>query len=131
MINIDYIMQLIDWNNSTYKQNKGIKLARKVKSINVFLQPNDERNNKNVWENCAKILSERSDDELSYYLIELLEWLQDTNWPGATCIFERIKRYSDDESFNFAYNYCIKRAHILNDEIWLNNLDDLKNNSLL
>ena len=131
MVNIDYIMDLLDWNNSIKKQEKGIELAKNVKCINVFLQPGGRYYGKNVWDNCAKILSERSDDELSYYLIELLEWLQDTNWPGATCIFERIKRYSDDESFNFAYNYCIKRAHILNDEIWLNNLDDLKNNSLL
>ena len=39
MINIDYIMELIDWNNSVEKQEQGIRMAQEVKCINVFLQP--------------------------------------------------------------------------------------------
>ncbi len=39
MVNIDYIMDLLDWNNSMEKQEQGIALAKDVKCINVFLQP--------------------------------------------------------------------------------------------
>ena len=39
MVNIDYIMELLDWNNSIEKQEQGVELAKEVKCINVFLQP--------------------------------------------------------------------------------------------
>ena len=86
MVNIDYIMDLLDWNNSIEKQEQGIALAKDVKCINVFLQPGCYKYGKNVWDNCAKILSARSNEELSPYMIELMEWLQDMPWPGAFCI---------------------------------------------
>ena len=87
MVSIDYIMSLLDWNNSTEQQTQGIELAKRVKCLNVFLQPNNYCYGKNVWGNCAKILSARSNEELSPYLTELMMWLQDMNWPGAFCIF--------------------------------------------
>ena len=68
-----------------------------MKSINVFLQPTDKYHNQNVWENCAAILAKRSDEELSYYLVELLEWLQDLNWPGALVILDRLKAFSGEK----------------------------------
>ncbi len=39
MVNIDYIMDLLDWNNSIEKQEQGVKLAQSIKCVNVFLQP--------------------------------------------------------------------------------------------
>ena len=126
MVNIDYIMDLLDWNNSEEQQAKGIALAREVKSINVFLQPTDKYHNKNVWENCAAILAERSDEELSYYLIELLKWLQDMNWPGAFCISDRMKQYRDESSLQSAFFYCTKQAKLSNDETWERNLCEIK-----
>ena len=87
MIDIDYIMGLLDWNKSIADQAEGIKIAENIENINVFLQPCSKNYNKNVWDNCAKILSARSNEELSPYMIELMEWLQDMNWPGAFCIF--------------------------------------------
>ena len=92
-------MDLLDWNNSKEDQERGVKLAESVKCINVFLQPNSYRYGKNVWDNCAKILSARPDEELSLYLTELLKWLRDMNWPGAFCILERLKRMADDRMF--------------------------------
>lgn len=56
MVNIDAIMALLDWNNSAEQQERGIELAKNVKCINVFLQPNQREYGKNVWDNCAKIL---------------------------------------------------------------------------
>ena len=95
MIDVDYIMSLIDWNQSSEKQKTGIQMAKNIQSINVFLQPCNKNYNKNVWDNCAQILSERTDDELSFYFEELMCWLQDMNWPGAFCILDRLKKYED------------------------------------
>ena len=125
MVNIDYIMDLLDWNNSAEDQILGIQLAREVKCISAFLQP-DAPYGKRVWDNCAKILSERTDEELSYHLISLMEWLQDMNWPGAFCIFDRLQKYEDNHLYNTDLSICIKKAKMLNDEVWENNLLQIK-----
>ena len=120
MINIDYIMDLLDWNNSAEEQEKGIRLARDVKCINVFLQPRSNRYhryNKNVWDNCAKVLSDRSDEELEPYLIELFEWIEDLNWPGAMCILDRLNNFGENKFFDFCLSSCIKRATLMEDFI--------------
>ena len=122
MTNIDKIMDMLDCNNSQAKQRKGIRLARNVRSINVFLQPLDQKHNKNVWENCAKILAERTDEELAPYLVPLLEWLQDMNWPGAFCILERMRSYAKDASYRSTLKYCLKQARRMEDDVWLENL---------
>lgn len=127
MHSIDDIMDMLDWNRSIEEQLKGLELAKTVKSINVFIQPLDYKHNKNVWENCAKILSERSDEELRPYITSLLEWLQDMNWPGAFIIFERLKNYKDKKWFDLAYNEVINMTEKLEDEIWKKNLIGLKN----
>ena len=126
MVNIDYIMDLLDWNNSKEKQEQGVKLAKEVKCINVFLQPGSHYYGKNVWDNCAKILSVRSNEELSPYLIELMEWLQDMNWPGAFCILNRLKEMVNEQLFNHSYTICLKCAKALDDEVWESNLKILK-----
>ena len=126
MVNIDYIMDLLDWNNSIEKQEQGVKLAKEVKCINVFLQPGSHYYGKNVWGNCAKILSARSNEELSPYLIELMEWLQDMNWPGAFCILNRLKEMVNEQLFKHSYTICLKCANALDDEVWESNLKILK-----
>ena len=126
MVDIDYIMDLLDWNNSIEKQEQGVKLAKDVKCIHAFLQPDDPYYGKNVWDNCAKILSARSNEELSPYLIELMEWLQDMNWPGAFCIFNRLKGLVNEPLFQHSYTICLKYARALDDEVWESNLRMLK-----
>ena len=126
MVNIDYIMDLLDWNNSIERQEQGIEMAKDVKCINVFLQPGSRYYGKNVWDNCAKILSARSNEELSPYMIELMEWLQDMNWPGAFCIFDRLKGMVNEQLFQYSYTICLKCARALDDETWESNLRMLK-----
>lgn len=133
MIDIDYIMSLIDWNKSDNEQVDGIKMAEGVENISVFLQPCNEKYNKNVWDNCAEILSKRTDDELSPYLVELLEWLQDLNWPGALVILDRLKVFSGEKlkkPFIDLFNYAVD----LNNEeglMWLDYLSELLDNEQL
>lgn len=122
MASIDDIMGLLDWNKSIDDQNKGMSLAKEIKSINVFLQPCNEEYNKNVWENCAKVLTQRTDDELTPYLVDLMEWLQDMNWPGAVCVYDRLRRFTHIASFQYAYTLCLKCAQALKDSGWESNL---------
>lgn len=126
MVNIDYIMDLLDWNNSIEKQEKGVELAKEVKCINAFLQPGSPYYGKNVWDNCAKILSARSNEELSPYLIELMTWLQDMNWPGSFCILNRLKEMMNEQLFQHSYAICLKCAKALDDDVWESNLKLLK-----
>ena len=122
MENIDTIMDMLDWNNPIEIQEKGRSLAKDIRCINVFLQPGHPGHGKNVWDNCATILSERSDQELKPYLYQLFKWLMDMNWPGAECIFQRLKEYKIDSMFEFVLNECIEEAKALGDLIWLNSL---------
>jgi len=119
---ISILMNMIDWNSSEENQQKGIELAKKVKDLNIFLQPLFPSFNKNVWDNCAKILYEKSDNELEPYLIPLLEWLQDLTWPGALLIAKRLSLYGNQQLLTEAKNICLARAEKEDEKIWAINL---------
>lgn len=125
MIKVDTIMNLIDWNNSIEEQAQGIALAKDVKCLSVFLRPGMPYG-ENVWYNCAKILSERTDEELEPYIVALMEWLQDMNWPGAFCIFDRLQKYADACNYNAELTISNKCAQALGDTVWEENLKMLR-----
>ena len=118
----------MDWNNSIEDQKKGVELARNIKCLNAFLQPGAPYG-KSVWENCAKVLAERTNKELVSCLHGMLEWLQDMNWPGAFCILERLKSLKKFPEFQCWYDTCMKCAKALEDEAWISNLEMLKEES--
>ena len=122
MNDIDSIMDMLDWNNDAEVQKAGREMAKEVRCINVFLQPGHAGHRKNVWDNCALVLAERSDAELEPYLHELFRWLQDMNWPGAEIIRNRLQQYERTELFEFTLAECIKEADALHEENWLNTL---------
>ena len=100
MADIDYIMDLLDWNRTEEEQAEGLRLARQVKAFNVFLQPCDKRNNKNVWDNCALIVSEKEDAILEPYLPYLFAWIQDLNWPGAWCCSPSVSKFCTSTAYS-------------------------------
>ncbi len=122
MVDITDIMDMLDWHMSSEIQSKGISLARNTETIIPFIQPLTPKHNKNVWENCAVIIAEKSDENLKTYLVDLLEWLQDMNWPGAFCILNRLQKYSDKNSICSAISVCIEKAKKCGDEVWESNL---------
>lgn len=122
MVDITDIMDMLDWHMPSEIQSKGISLARNKEIIIPFIQPLTPRHNKNVWENCAVIIAEKNDENLKPYLVELLEWLQDMNWPGAFCIFNRLKKYLDNNSIDNAISVCMEKAKECMDEVWESNL---------
>lgn len=86
-MDINDILKMLDWNNDVEIQEEGRLQASQVNCLNIFMQPMDEQYNKNIWENCAIIISEKKDCLLTPYLLDLLDWLQDLNWPGSLVMF--------------------------------------------
>ena len=128
MVDITEIMDMLDWHMSSEIQLEGISLARNIETIIPFIQPLTPKHNKNVWGNCVVIISERSDEEIKPHLPEVLEWLQDMNWPGAFCILDRLQKYEDINSLNKSLMICLRKAKMLNDETWECNLNMLLQN---
>ena len=132
MKSISKIMKMINWNSPEQVQQLGVKYACEIADIRPFIQP-DNYGSKAVWDNCAIILSGQSDSDLKPYLDELLEWLQDLNWPGALKILDRLKVFSGEKlkkPFIDRYTY----AKNLNNEeglMWLDNLSELLDNKEL
>ena len=122
---IEHIFNMMNWNNPEDVQAEGRKIAAETGLIEPFLQPLTPRYNKNVWDNCAAVLAEKSDGELTAYLPQLLEWLQDMNWPGAFCILERLKHYSDKKALDEAIAKTKVKAENEKDDVWVRNLNDI------
>ena len=72
---------------------------------------------KSVWENCAKVLINKSDEDLQLYYIHLFEWLQDLNWPGAYLIYDRLLCVSDEYLLK-AYQHSLSVAKKMQDGVW-------------
>ena len=119
---IDKILDMLDWNAPNEVQARGIELANSISDLSVLMQPTAERHNKNIWKNCAIILSRKSDAELIPFLPRLFEWIQDMNWPGAAMIFSRLSHFGEKSPLIEAYLKSVQQAQDSNDEIWLENL---------
>lgn len=79
----------MDWHKSKADQEYAVKLASEDDNIRFWIQPGYY---KFSWENCAKVIVKKDDNALSSYLTEILEWLQDINWPGALAVLYRLKK---------------------------------------
>ena len=131
MKNVSEIFDMLDWNNDDEVQQQGICYARQLDDISLFLQPRSTLHNKNVWENCAKILAEKSDHELEPFLPQLLKWIKDLNWPGAQEILERLERFEGCEAYIEAVESSVNTA-LANEKLaWLSNLAELLSNEHL
>lgn len=130
MINIDDIYEMLNWKNDTEIQLKGMSMAQNIDDLSLFIQPKAEPS---VWENCARVLYEKSDDVLEPYLSGMLEWLQDLNWPGALMILKRLKCFSGKKLKN-AFIDSVTYAMNLNNEDglrWVGYLSELLDNEEL
>ena len=120
------LFDMLNWNCDEETQAKGKLLARQISDFSVFLQPM-EFGSKAVWGNCAKILAEKTDDDLKPHLVGLLEWLQDINWPGAIIILDRLKSFSA-EKIKEPLQSSVQQAINNQDNNWLDYLSKLLDN---
>ena len=127
-VGIDELFDMLSWNSDEETQRKGIELAQNVKCFSVFLQPRGLEHSKDVWENCAKILSAYPDETLKYCLQELLEWLADMNWPGAEIVLQRLIEFKEPRLLSIFVVPCVKEALACDDQAWLGNMAALLDN---
>ena len=123
-VDIDTLYEMLDENQPIEVQEEAIREARKIKSLSVFMQPVEY---KLSWKNCAKVICEKTDKELNSYKYEMLEWLQDLNWPGAFLIMERLEKMNPQLLLN-ATIYAVKQALLLKDNEWLTYMSYLLKN---
>ena len=123
-VDIDTLFEMLDENQPIEVQEEAIREARKIKSLSVFMQPVEY---KLSWKNCAKVICEKTDKELNSYKYEMLEWLQDLNWPGAFLIMERLEKMNPQLLLN-ATIYAVKQALLLKDNEWLTYMSYLLKN---
>lgn len=98
---IDEILDMLGSDDEKI-QEKGISIGSQVKNLKCFIRPIYGDPPSSTWENCAKIVCKRPDEELRYYIDDLLMWISDMNCPGASQIFERLVRYEDKDFFEWA-----------------------------
>ena len=122
MTQTDEILALLSWHSSPADQARGLALASRARDLSAFIQPCGERYHKDVWDNCAKVLSARTDAELVPHLSALLRWLQDMNWPSAQRIMDRLRGFADRQALSAALGACLLQAQAANDEEWIENL---------
>lgn len=126
--NIDRILNLISWNRTESEQQEGISMARKVTCLKAFFQPIGPDYSKNVWDNCALILCERSDEELNPYISDMLLWLEDLNWPGAELILERLKRFHEVDMLVMCLDHWVPALEKLEEWAWLSFIAEVLDN---
>ena len=131
MTDIDRIMYLIDWKRSPSEQSEGIVLARNVVCIKAFFQPVGPGYSKSVWENCAIIICERSDEELLPYITDMILWIEDLNWPGAVQIQQRLIAFQNVGSLALILNSVVPALEKLKRTSWLQFISDLLSNQKL
>lgn len=122
MVDIDTLFEMLDWNASEAVQAEGRKIASQVKCYDVFLQP---KIGKGVWDNCALILSQKSDKELEPLVPDMLEWIADMNWPGAEHIWNRLLLYKSHEWLRHCLEDAIQKSTGY-DNCWLVMLQEFK-----
>ena len=130
MIDINKIYKMLSWKSDIKTQLEGIELAKHIDDLSLLIQPPAEPS---VWEQCAKILYEISDDKLEQYLPSLLEWIQDLNWPGALIILDKLKVFNG-KKLKKPFIDCFSYANDLNNEEglkWVDNLSELLDNKKL
>lgn len=119
---IKEVLKMLSCNNSEEVQAEGLKLASDIKYLGDFFQPSIDGESESLWDNCAVVLSEKTDRELSDYLLWCFIWIQDINCSGADKIFDRLKKYTDTKSLEREKNKAVKIAQVLNNEEWLKTL---------
>lgn len=122
LLSFPQIIRMININRPIIEQNNGIKRAREINNIDVFLQPCFGEINEDTWENCSRIIAERDDGELSCILFDLFNWIRSIDTPGAANIMKRLREYKKDIAFELTVKECLRQAKAICDSEWINNM---------
>lgn len=139
MSSIDQVFWMLSWDRDEKTQQDGIREAQKIRYLSVLFRPVSIQSmeDKSVWENCAKVIASKSDDDLERYYLKMFEWLQDMNHPGAEIIHDRLIEMPLNR-IAYSFQSSLKKARALNDKTWTHWLiafqqeyEDLHHNQLI
>lgn len=110
----------LSWSNTIDEQEKAVSELANSSDIDLkeLIMPSGR---KDCWANCAKVICARSDQEIMEIALEMFEWLQDLNWPGATYIVSRLKELPADV-LRRLYRISLEKAKM--DDEWLFSLKE-------
>lgn len=80
---------------------------------------------KGCWKNAALVLLARGASEMEHYIPELLDWIRDTNWPGAMIVFELLSHFPPEKLQPYIQRK-MREAELRNNEVWIDNLYNLQ-----
>lgn len=129
-VDVNQLFEMLSWDSDEKLQQKGLEEAAKVKYLSIFILSGE---GKGYWENGAKILSSKTDEELKPYLISIFDWFRDANWPGFMIIYERLKKIPA-KKIVYYYQHTITRAQEIREnesKMWLTYLSGLITNQEL
>ncbi|TFG94215.1 MAG: DUF5071 domain-containing protein [Calditrichales bacterium] len=92
-------------------------LTVETDQIPLLIQPGS----KDLWENAAALLIKFDFTKIENYIPQLLDWLQDLNWPGAKIIFTYLLSIDKGKIFSHIEK-SIRIAADTEDDLWLYNL---------
>lgn len=120
MTSIDQIFWMLSWDRDAKTQQEGIREAQQIKYLSVLFRPIpiQPMECKSVWENCAKVIASKSDETLERFVLEMFEWLQDINHPGAELIYNRLLEMPL-ERIAYSFQVSLKKSKALNDVSWV------------
>ena len=125
---MDDIKKLIDdlsWNKSQEIQNNAIEKLINIDQNELYLlvRPSED---KTCWENAAKVLKKLDYFRIKVILADLLMWLQDMNWPGASTVFDILISVDKEELIPYIED-ALKKANEELDYMWITSLKELIN----
>lgn len=78
---------------------------------------------KRKWGTFAEQVCLLNDEEIIPLIPDMLEWLQDMNWPGSVLYAKRLRTLPEEVVYPVVER-TISQAKKENDEIWMENLQD-------
>lgn len=121
--NTDEIIRMLDMSQPLSIQEKGIKEAKEITFLWPFIMP---PNKLQTWENCAKIVADRTDEEIEPYLSELFQWTRDLNKPGSNTVYNRLAIYPKDTKFRQVLYESLRQAQQNDEKEWMMALNKLE-----
>jgi len=109
------ILEDLAWDNAPSQIKAGFISALQEAEHSYLIRPTEYVRS---WENASIVFLMLSDTEIEQYLLDLLNWLKDLNWPGAEFILKRLQRVSSD-LLCVPLENAAKLASASHDEQWL------------
>ena len=120
-MNNEYFENL-SWSKPKKLQQEAIEHLAELdeKMFYMLIQPGDKEN----WENAALVLEKIGYPRVRICIDDLMLWLRDMNWPGASVISTLLLSFPKDELLEYI-NTAKETAIREQDEMWLYWLDHL------